>query len=167
MNLKPLIAAVALSASIPAMAGACQNLGALGASNPAVAFGNSFSQAQAINDCYSFSLTDVANAMGVMLDWDWSSQIDIDLTSATLTGAGYNSSVQDLSGHHFSFSNLTTGDYQLVIAGDVTNNAGIGFANQRVGYMGVLAVSPVPEPESLAMFALGLGVVVWGSRRKT
>jgi hypothetical protein len=166
MQLKSLIAAIALSASIPAMAGACQDLGTLGVSHPVAAFGNSFAQAQAISDCYVFALGNAANAVGVMVDWDWSSQLDINLTSATLTGADYNASVQDLSDHHFSFSNLTTGDYQLVIAGDVTDHAGLGFENQRVGYLGALAVSPVPEPESLAMFALGLAVVTWGSRRK-
>src|SRR2546421_10023431 len=152
MNLKPLIAAVALSASVPAMA-ACYDLGTLGSAHPSTFFGNSFTQAQTISDCYVFALSSRVNAIGAMVDWNWTSSLGIELTSATLTGTNFTTAVSDLSAHHFSFSDLRTGDYQMVLAGNITGN---GSADGPIGYAGVLAVSPVPEPESFAMLALGL-----------
>src|SRR5881394_2727732 len=105
MNLKPLFAAVALSASIPAMA-ACYDLGTLGSAHPAAFFGNSFTQEQTISDCYTFALNSRVNAIGALVDWNWTSSLGIELTSATLSGANFNTAVSDLSGHRFSFSDL-------------------------------------------------------------
>src|SRR2546430_8090815 len=88
INLKPLIAAVALTASVPAMA-ACYDLGTLGSAHPSTFFGNSFTQAQTISDCYVFALSSRVNAIGAMVDWNWTSSLGIELTSATLTGTNF------------------------------------------------------------------------------
>ena len=43
-----------------------------------------------------------------------------------------------------------------------------GILPGPVEYVGRLGIAPpVPEPETLAMLALGFGLVTWGARRKS
>ncbi len=176
MRLKPIVAAVILSASIPAMAtlaNTCTSntsFGALGPSGGAT-FGNAFSQVQSFNDCYSFTLDAAANAFGLTVQWDGWSRLDIDLSSVTLSGLNLNTSLTDLSPGVFSFNGLQSGDYQLAFAGRVIDRGG-NDPLLSVGYGGILttsaitAITPVPEPESLAMLAMGFAAVAWVARRK-
>src|SRR4051794_11585658 len=168
MKLKWIALAAALLAASPVMASTCKSLGAMAPGYVAV-FGNSFTDAQHFNDCYSFHLGNEADVVGVTVQWDWASTLNIALSSVSLTGAGIASSISDPTPQSFTFSDLHMGDYQLAIAGDVT---GSGSEWGSVGYAGLITTtapsiaSPVPEPANLAMLGLGFGIVAWGVRRK-
>ncbi len=171
MKLKLIALALALSAGSSAMATTCTstfNLGALeyGDSRD---LGNSFSSVQSFTDCYQFSIADESNALGFTVEWDFLGfkELDIDLTSVTLSGGTLSSSVVDPTPGTFSFAELQSGTYELALAGTVSKSAW-GFIGGSVEYIGRLGITPaVPEPEMLAMFALGFGVVAWRSRRKS
>lgn len=61
-----------------------------------------------------------------------------------------------------SFSGLTSGDsYDLVLTGAP---AVAGFAG---GYGGNISISPIPEPETYAMFMAGLGLMGFMARRRS
>src|SRR5437867_3238803 len=127
MKLKSIVAALALSASIPAMAtlaNNCTSHFSLGSLSPVggTAFGNAFSSVQSFNDCYSFTLDAAANAFGLTVQWNgsWSS-LNVDLSSVTLSGSNLNTSLTDVSPGAFSFNGLQSGDYQLAFAGNVTD----------------------------------------------
>jgi len=132
-------------------------------------FGNSFSSAQSFSDCYSFTLGSTADAFGGTLAIDPLSFLNIDVTSVTLSGGGLVTSLTDYTPGLFSFSNLVSGSYQLLVAGNVTKSSGFGF-DVPVGYLGALTtnavVSPVPEPETYAMLLLGLSAIGWIVRRR-
>jgi hypothetical protein len=54
------------------------------------------------------------------------------------------------------------------VSGNVTDTS--RYASGAVGYWGLMTTTrsiaaPVPEPETYAMLALGLGLVGWASRR--
>ncbi|WP_280153985.1 FxDxF family PEP-CTERM protein [Piscinibacter sp. XHJ-5] len=171
MKLKSLALALALCAGAPAMAATCTSsfsLGTLGPSSGSF-FGNDFNSAQSFNDCYTFTLSQApTSATTTTIEWDWSSRLNIDLTSVTLSGGNLVSYINNLWSESWTFTGLTAGDYMLEVSGNVTDtHSGYG----GVGYIGMLTtsgvVTPVPEPQTLAMLALGLGAVVWGGRRKS
>jgi hypothetical protein len=171
MNFKAIALALALGAGSSAMAATCtsaSSLGSLDASDFAL-FGNSFYNAQSFNDCYSFALTAPSDTLGITVEWDWSHAMDIDLQSVTLSGGTLVSSITDPTPDLFSFSNLQSGLYQLAVAGNVTRSYDSGMG---VSYLGMLTTkspsiaAPVPEPETLAMLALGLAAVTWSARRR-
>lgn len=172
MKLKSIALALALSAGSSAMAATCTStfsLGSLGYGE-SHSLGNSFSSVQSFTDCYLFSIdNDASNALGFTVEWDFFGfkELNIDLTSVTLSGGGLTSSLVDLTPGMFAFSNLQSGSYQLALAGDITKSAW-GPIGGSVEYFGRLGITPaVPEPEALAMLALGFGFVTWGSRRKS
>lgn len=80
-----------------------------------------------------------------------------------VTGATFNGSVLDTANlGNFSFGSITyngTSPFVLSITGTRVNNNAAGFS-------GSLAVSPVPEPESIAMMLAGLGVIGAVVRRR-
>ena len=99
------------------------------------------------------------------------SNLDLNVSSLTLSGAGRVTSLVDLTPGVFSFSNLVAGSYQLNVSGTVTKGKGFDdILPLPVGYAGSLttnaAVTPVPEPETYAMLLLGLGTVGWMARRR-
>jgi hypothetical protein len=172
MHRKSLALALALCAGGPAMAATCTSTFSLGTIGPSggTFFGNDFSTPQSFNDCYAFTLSQApTSATTTTIQWDWSSRLNIDLTSVSLSGGNLLSYVNDLWSESWTFGGLTAGDYLLQVAGSVTDS-GSGTAGYGVGYFGMLttsgAVTPVPEPESLAMLALGLAAVGWSARRK-
>ncbi|HEX6704219.1 MAG TPA: FxDxF family PEP-CTERM protein [Albitalea sp.] len=173
MKLKTLALALALCASAPAMAASCTStfsLGTLGPSSIAF-FGNNFGSTQSFADCYTFTLSQApSSATTTTVEWDWSQRLNIDLTAVTLSGGTLLSQVNDLFSQSWTFGGLSSGNYVLQVAGNVIDT-GRGSIDFGVGYGGMLTtsgvVTPVPEPESLAMLALGLAAVVWGARRKS
>lgn len=167
MKLKALVAAAALAASGASMAETF-NLGSMGP--PGFTwFGNSFSQAQTFSDTFNFTLNGAANSLGAVWDVDFLARRDVELTSISLIGGGLSSALVDYSPIDFSFSNLLAGSYSLIITGTVEGRRG-GLYDS--GYVGQLVTTrttvsaPVPEPETIAMMALGLGVMGFVARRR-
>ncbi len=181
MNLKSIVAAVALVLSAPAMAATCTGGNALGTLGPpgSALFGESFARAGSYLDCYSFSLTSAANSFGGVIELDaWLNKLDIDVTGVSLF-SGASSAGQatggllgaDYSAGYFSFGSLAAGAYTLAVASTVSRDAGLW--NASVGYLGLLSTSratvasPAPEPETYAMMLIGLvGVGAMVRRRK-
>ncbi|HEY6512125.1 MAG TPA: FxDxF family PEP-CTERM protein, partial [Burkholderiaceae bacterium] len=118
----------------------------------------------------SFTLSNSAEAFGLTLEWDASKTSGIDIEQVSLSGGSLSGTVVDDSPGWFSFSDLLAGTYQLVVSGDVSSQRGHG--NGSVGYAGLLATTrshttnAVPEPDTFAMFALGLAILGWVANRR-
>ena len=172
MKLKFLAAAALLAVSGTSMA-ATFNLGNL--SNGVVdgaLLHNTFTSAGSFSDTYNFTLSGGADAFGGVIRWDDlpGFGLDLNLTSVSLSGTGLSSALVDNSPLLFSFSNLVAGSYSLVVNGNVTRSWLPG--DRSVEYKGALTTinsgvsAPVPEPETIAMMALGLGVMGFVARRR-
>lgn len=173
MKLKLITLALALSAgSSSAMATTCTSTFTLGSLNygDSRSLYNSFSSEQSFTDCYQFSIpNDESRALGFTVEWDFFGYkaLDIDLASVSLSGGGLTTAVVDPTPGTFSFTDLQSGTYELALSGIVSRSAW-GFLDGSVEYIGRLGITPaVPEPETLAMFALGFGVITWRARRRS
>lgn len=170
MKLKLLVAALALATAGTAMA-KTENLGDMGPPGVAL-FGNWFTSGQSFTDTYTFSIDSGANGIGGVFDFDLSWGMHIDLTSVSLTGGSLSSALVDSSPLSFSFGSLAAGTYNLVVKGVASGNSLGWFDPLGVGYKGTLVTTPtqvsapVPEPETIAMMALGLGVMGFVARRR-
>lgn len=181
MNLKSIVAAVALVLSAPAMAATCTGGSSLGNLGPpgAAFFGESFARAGSYLDCYSFSLSSAADSFGGVIELDaWLNKLDIDVTGVSLF-SGASSAGQATGGFvgadytpgYFSFGSLAAGVYTLAVEATVSRDPGLWSV--PVGYVGLLSTSratvasPAPEPETYAMMLIGLvGVGAMVRRRK-
>jgi len=166
--------ALALCVALPAAAApTCDNTFSLGTLtvNDSAGYWRTFSSPQTFHDCFAFTLASLSDTSVISTTWDLSSQLNINLDSLSLSGglAGDQAlASNDLAG--YTFTGLQSGNYTLAVGGLVTSN-GSDWPSWGVGYgVGVATrspmVTPVPEPESLAMLVLGLAVVGWGTRRK-
>jgi len=167
MKLKMLVASIALAAAGSSMA-TTFDLGDMGP--PGITFfGHSFSSPQAsFSDTFTFTLDSGADSFGVLWDADFLSRRDVSLSSLSLSGGGLSGAVTDTTPYEFTFQNLVAGTYSLVVNGSVSGSSG-GFLPS--GYGGTLVTlrsvaAPVPEPETIAMMAMGLGVVGFMARRR-
>ena len=165
MKLKSLAAALALALVGTSSMAKTENLGSLGPPGFAT-FSNAFSSIQTFSDTFNFSLSGAADSGGTVGAFDLSILRDITLTSVSLSGGGLSSTLTDFSADHFSFSNLLAGSYSLVVNGRVTGSNLLKAPT--VGYFGTLSTvaAPVPEPETFAMLAMGLGALALARRRK-
>ncbi|ARN23173.1 hypothetical protein A4W93_26525 [Piscinibacter gummiphilus] len=138
------------------------NLGTL-STEQTKTFHNEFLWGQTFSDVFTFTLADNGRSYGGSLTWDLTNWGGIALTSLSLTGGSIVGSLFDSSPETFSFSNLLAGTYSLTVNGKAT---GLG----AVGYIGTIraeaVAAPVPEPETIAMMALGLGVMGFVARRR-
>ena len=173
MKCKALFAGLAISlASSVSGAATCTSsttLGTLGL------FGSSFSSAGTYYDCFTFSLSGNAKAVGGILELDpfWN-KLNISLKSVSLFSDGTLVGNMDTSPLTFSFGNLAGGAlYTLQVVSNVIVASGIVGTrgkNDNVGYAGVITTlaSPAPEPAAYALAAAGLaivGVSAWRRRR--
>ena len=173
MALKSLAAAVLVALAGPTMAATCTetfNLGSMGPPDTAL-LANGYTSTGTYVDCYNFSLEAPAQALGVTFSWDASTTRNISIASVSLSGGSLSGTVTDPTAGSFSFTNLLAGAYQLAITSNVTRQQAWIPVNFGVGYVGVLetqrvVAAAVPEPETYAMLALGLGVVGWAARRR-
>jgi len=171
MKLKLLVAAIALASAGSAMADKTENLGDMGPPGIAL-FGNWFNSGQSFTDTYTFSIDSGANGVGGVFDFDASWGMHIDLTSVSLTGGSLSSALVDNTPLSFSFGSLAAGTYSLIVKGVASGNPLGGWDFGGVSYGGKLVTTPaqvsapVPEPETIAMMALGLGVMGFVARRR-
>jgi hypothetical protein len=172
MKLKLIALAWALSAGSSVMAATCTSTFSLGSLEygDSRALYNSFSSVQSFTDCYQFSIAnDESRALGFTVEWDFFGykELDIDLTSVSLSGGDLSTSLVDPTPGRFSFADLKSGTYELSLSGVVSKSAW-GFLEGSVEYVGRLGITPaVPEPEALAMLAFGFGLVTWRGRRRS
>jgi hypothetical protein len=171
---KSFLAALAFLLAAPAaFAQSCTsttNLGTLSTRDTSIS--HWFTRAQHFNDCYNFSLGSSSDVSGLTAELDLSIKFDVDVTSVTLIGGSLGSG-RSLTANtgEFEFDNLAAGVYRLIVSGDVTRVASFGTL-LGVGYAGsisatpVSVAAPVPEPETYAMLAMGLGLVTWVTRRR-
>ena len=171
MKLKFLAAAAMLAVSGASMA-ATFNLGNLGPPG-AAELRNDFTSTGSFSDTYNFTLSGGADSFGGVFEWGDIPFVglNLSLTSVSLSGTGLSSALIDNSPLFFSFSNLVAGSYSLVVNGTVTKSL-FSRGDDTVGYKGGIATinngvsAPVPEPETIAMMALGLGVMGFVARRR-
>lgn len=167
MKLKFLVASLALAAAGSSMA-TTFNLGVQ--TSPSITFGgNSYTTAQSFSDTFTFTLANNADVAGYAWDADLFSNRNVSLTSLVLSGGSLSNAVTDSTPYTFSFSGLLAGTYSLIVNGSVTGPStgafpsGYGIA---VGTTQSAVAAPVPEPETLAMLAMGMGVVGFVARRR-
>ena len=177
MKLRLAIGAASLAAgsmlSVPAAAAACTQSFALGSLGPpgVGVLSNHFSAPQSFNDCYSFTLDGSADAFGLSGEWDWSLTKGIDIDSISLSGGSLVGSIIDHTPGLFGFDDLLAGTYELMVSGSVDAASWLWVLDPgKVGYVGALTTIPthsrVPEPSTLALIVLGLGVAGWTAKRR-
>lgn len=169
MNLKALIATVALAASGSAMA--VTDLGTLDfdGSSFSKAFVRIFEYGSPLGDFvdhYTFELIGAVGAEGgasVAMEWG---SLDLNLKSVSLSGGNLTETLTDTTPASFSFSGLGAGTYAFDVVGELKSIGGpIGVA----AYTGTIraVASPAPEPGALALALAGLvGVGLLARRGK-
>lgn len=125
----------------------------------------------AFQDTYNFTgISGAFNVNSVLSTLMGSARHDIDFTSITLNGQPFILSAATLLGNPdgremATFSDTAfNGSLTLVVNGVFTANVG---STSPVGtYSGTINVTAVPEPQSYAMFAAGILLLAWFSRRR-
>lgn len=166
MKVRTLVAAVGLAASVSPAFSATYNLGLL---DDAKNFYHSFLGKGSFADIFTFTLpSNVTGVQGDTTEWDYGPGLQLDLSSATLTGTGIGAMVDANPNDGFAFTGLTGGgSYSLTFTGKVTGSGAfvfpVGYSNGA--YFG--SVSPVPEPEAMALALLGLLTTGFALRRRS
>lgn len=168
MNLKAIVIAAAMCGAGPVMAATCQSLRTPPPGNE-VEFFDFFDTVGTFDDCYSFTLAQATTSATIITqELDTSAALDIGPLFVSMFGANFAGVTTGpfRSQLSWTFTDLAAGPHMFSVSGNVSGRRTIGPDVGYVGYLSLGAVSPVPEPQTLAMFALGLVAVVWGGRRK-
>lgn len=166
MKVRALVAALGLAAVASPAFSDTYDLGLLDMQKPLYHVFYDFTGA--FTDIYTFTLP--GNAGGLTGDTttiNWGTILNVDLSSASLTGTGIGTLVDSNPNDGFSFSGLTGGgSYSLAISGNVTGSGMyVPFTGNITGvYAGY--VSAVPEPEAIALALVGLLTVGFALRRR-
>lgn len=153
MKVRALVAAIGLTAALPAFSAltTTYDLGVLDYTKPLyhafVDYTGSFT------DIYTFTLPTADAVSGDTTTINWGQWWNVNLDSISINGTGLSSTAADTYPNDgFSFSGLTKGgSYTLTLNGKVDGTGMMGVTGIYAGY-----VSPVPEPETIAMALLGL-----------
>jgi PEP-CTERM motif len=154
----------------PASAAPATDLGVLNAA------GSSFSQSfwrvfnhgasfGEFSDHYTFTLSQPASVSGATTTFDWGS-LGLTLNAVSLSGGSLGGTTQiDPSPNSLSFNTLGAGMYTLSVSGELKKSPGfLGYAYYTGSVKSI--ASAAPEPESLALLAVGLAGVGFMVKRK-
>ncbi|MDY0743566.1 FxDxF family PEP-CTERM protein [Paucibacter sp. R3-3] len=162
MKQKLIVAAAAAAAALIAGAAHADQIGP-------VTVGSSFTDV-IIGTIHVASTSDVVGSLFALDSASVSiggQTMSFSLQSVVFSGASVGSLVDsDPSAAGFSFTNVSAGDYVLTATGYLTGSAqisGTGFLGAN--YTATPAAA-VPEPQSYALLAVGLGLVGWIARRR-
>jgi hypothetical protein len=168
LGLRGLIAAVGMSFSGLAFAGACTSTTNLGGLNApfTIPLGNAFGKGADFSDCWQFSVAALSKVSGTTTETiadAWFLPRHIDVLSVSLWDLGTDTQVgaTDLTPELFEFNSLAAGSYRLVLEGYATQGFGVA------SYAGTLKADQggtVPEPSPAALLGLALGAAGWASR---
>jgi PEP-CTERM motif len=117
-------------------------------------------------DHYTFTLSQPASVSGTTSTFDWAG-LGLTLNSVTLSGGTLSAARVDSSPSSLSFNALGAGMYTLSVSGELKKTPGfVGYAYYSGSVKSI--ASAAPEPESLALLAVGLagvGLMVKRGRR--
>ena len=135
--------------------------GALDLSSGSAGF-SSTPLAGAFSDVFTFTLTG-SNSFGGSIASVVNGSQDVDFTSIVINGPSGSFGFSQLGADPFEFwglaaTTLAAGNYTLTLTG--MNSAAIG------SYGGNVAVTAIPEPQSLAMMLGGIGCLAFLMRRR-
>ncbi|MYM83978.1 PEP-CTERM sorting domain-containing protein [Duganella sp. FT50W] len=173
VKLKSLIAAgalatAALASGVASAADVSHGAQVLSFNNGTAIFGNSFTSASAgdtFADTFTFSGTGLLSAfVGAFSNPLLSDAIEISnfqvFNSAgfSLDGTKWSQGTADVWGAS-STGAIHSDNYFVLVTGKLLSSAATAYA-------GTVTVSAVPEPETLAMLAVGLGMIGFAGRRR-
>jgi hypothetical protein len=164
MKTKSFFAAAAIALSSISSFAAIHNLGTLGSGDTFLSGSDSTNIVVAkgsFADTFNFNvsaMSDVGVSAGVLNFFKFK------ITDATFSYTLFNSSNVALGSgtnvdNAFSLASLNIGSYRLAVTGNATGALG-------GQYNGALTVTPVPEPETVAMLLAGLGLMGSIARRR-
>lgn len=160
MKLVNLFSGVALAiAAISSQAA----VGPLDLSSGSASFGNS-PLAGSFTDTATFTLTSLSVLNGGVISALNGNQ-DVDFLSISISGPSGTFAFTQLSPDPVEVWSTPTAGFVLAPGGYTLTLTGVNSAGGG-SYAGTLAVTPVPEPTSLALLLGGLGVVGFVSRRR-
>lgn len=142
-------------------------------SNKSASISSSLTATGSFQDTYNFmGISGEFNVNSVLSTLMGAARHDIDFTSITLNGQPFSLTSISVLGNPdgretatFADTTFSGGSLTLVVNGTFTG--GVGSTSPVGSYSGTVNVTAVPEPQSYAMFAAGILLLAWFSRRRS